>query len=33
MEQKKEDIYLRPEDSYGLYKFFYEVSHLLEKMV
>jgi lipopolysaccharide cholinephosphotransferase len=31
MEQKKEDIYLSPEDSYGLYKMFYEVSQLLEK--
>jgi len=31
MEQKKEDIYLSPEDSYGLYKLFYEVSQLLEK--
>ena len=32
MEQKKEDIYLSPEDSYSLYKMFYEVSQLLEKM-
>ena len=31
MEQKKEDIYLSPEDSYALYKMFYEVSQLLEK--
>jgi len=31
MEQKKEDIYLSPEDSYNLYKLFYEVSQLLEK--
>ena len=31
MEQKKEDIYLSPEDSYNLYKMFYEVSQLLEK--
>ena len=31
MEQKKEDIYLSPIDSYNLYKLFYEVSQLLEK--
>jgi lipopolysaccharide cholinephosphotransferase len=31
MEQKKEDIYLSPEDSYNLYKMFYELSQLLEK--
>jgi len=31
MEQKKEDIYISPENSYGLYKLFYEVSQLLEK--
>ena len=31
MEQKKEDIYLSPIDSYSLYKLFYEVSQLLEK--
>jgi phosphorylcholine metabolism protein LicD len=31
MEQKKEDIYLSSEDSYSLYKLFYEVSKLLEK--
>jgi phosphorylcholine metabolism protein LicD len=31
MEQKKEDIYLSPKDSYGLYKMFYKVSQLLEK--
>jgi lipopolysaccharide cholinephosphotransferase len=31
MEQKKEDIYLSSEDSYALYKMFYEVSQLLEK--
>lgn len=31
MEQKKEDIYLSPEDSYGLYKMFYEASQLLKK--
>jgi phosphorylcholine metabolism protein LicD len=31
MEQKKEEIYLSPEDSYNLYKLFYEVSKLLEK--
>jgi lipopolysaccharide cholinephosphotransferase len=31
MEQKKEDIYLSSEDSYNLYKLFYEVSQLLEK--
>ena len=31
MEQKKEEIYLSPEDSYTLYKLFYEVSKLLEK--
>lgn len=31
MEQKKEDIYLSPEDSYNLYKLFYEVSQILEK--
>jgi phosphorylcholine metabolism protein LicD len=31
MEQKKEDIYLSPEDSYSLYKMFYEASQLLEK--
>ena len=31
MEQKKEDIYLSPEDSYNLYKMFYELSKLLEK--
>ena len=31
MEQKKEDIYLSPEDSYNLYKMFYEISKLLEK--
>jgi phosphorylcholine metabolism protein LicD len=31
MEQKKEDIYLSPEDSYYLYKLFYEASQLLEK--
>ena len=31
MEQKKEDIYLSPKDSYSLYKLFYEASQLLEK--
>jgi len=31
MSQKKEDIYLSPEDSYSLYKLFYEASQLLEK--
>lgn len=31
MEQTKEDIYLSPEDSYSLYKLFYEASQLLEK--
>ena len=31
MEQKKEDIYLSPEDSYAIYKLFYKVSQLLEK--
>ena len=31
MSQKKEDIYLSPEDSYALYKLFYEVSQLFEK--
>ena len=31
MEQKKEDIYLSPKDSYNIYKLFYEVSQLLEK--
>ena len=31
MYQKKEDIYLDPEDSYNLYKLFYEVSKLLEE--
>ncbi len=31
MEQKKEEIYLSPEDSYNLYKLFYEVTQLLEK--
>lgn len=31
MNQKKEDIYLSPEDSYNLYKLFYEASQLLEK--
>jgi len=31
MEQKKEDIYLSPEDSHSLYKLFYEASQLLEK--
>ena len=31
MEQKKEDIYLSREDSYNLYKLFYEASQLLEK--
>jgi len=31
MEQKKEDIYLSPKDSYSLYKMFYEALQLLEK--
>lgn len=31
MEQKKEEIYLSSEDSYNIYKLFYEVSQLLEK--
>lgn len=31
MEQKKEEIYLSSEDSYNLYKLFYEVSQLLKK--
>ena len=31
MEQKKEDIYLSPKDSYAIYKLFYKVSQLLEK--
>ncbi len=31
MNQKKEDIYISPEDSYSLYKLFYEASQLLEK--